>query len=203
MAETMTDLRYEPRERAYALLHSQFIGVMAGIDDDVAGMSTLASLLHHSFGNLWTGFYRVVAPRLLRVGPYQGTLGCLEIEFGRVARIRSQLAPLIELFGAELSQALLEQSAPPPSGREKDAERLVALAGEITAAVERINALGCLVKDLEAGLVDFYAMLEGEAVFLCWQFGEPAVSHWHPLDEGFSGRKPLEGVTIEPPAFMN
>jgi GAF domain-containing protein len=40
--------------------------------------------LHHAFGHLWTGFYRVVEPgRLLRVGPYQGSLGCQEITFGR------------------------------------------------------------------------------------------------------------------------
>jgi GAF domain-containing protein len=83
MAETVLDLRREPKDRAYAQLHAQFIGVMSGIDDDVAGMATLGSMLHHSFGFLWTGFYRVVAPDLLRVGPYQGTLGCLEIAFGR------------------------------------------------------------------------------------------------------------------------
>ena len=47
-------------------------------------MATVACLLHHAFGHLWTGFYRVVEPgRLLRVGPYQGTLGCLEIPFGK------------------------------------------------------------------------------------------------------------------------
>jgi GAF domain-containing protein len=79
----MLDLRREPKDRAYAQLHAQFIGVMSGIDDDVAGMATLSSMLHHAFGFLWTGFYRVVAPDLLRVGPYQGTLGCLEITFGR------------------------------------------------------------------------------------------------------------------------
>lgn len=83
MSESVLDLRREPKDRAYAQLHSQFIGVMAGIDDDVAGMATLSSMLHHSFGFLWTGFYRVVAADLLRVGPYQGTLGCLEIAFGR------------------------------------------------------------------------------------------------------------------------
>ena len=47
-------------------------------------VATLSALLHHGFGHLWTGFYRVVEPgRLLRVGPYQGSLGCLEIAFGR------------------------------------------------------------------------------------------------------------------------
>jgi L-methionine (R)-S-oxide reductase len=57
---------------------------LRGIDDLVAAMATISSLVHHAFGFLWTGFYRVVEPaRLLRVGPYQGTLGCMEIEFGR------------------------------------------------------------------------------------------------------------------------
>lgn len=83
MAEVVLDLRNAPKDNAYAQLHAQFIGVMSGIDDDMAGMATLSSMLHHSFGFLWTGFYRVVGPELLRVGPYQGTLGCLEIAFGR------------------------------------------------------------------------------------------------------------------------
>jgi GAF domain-containing protein len=79
----MLDLRYEPKERAYALLHAHILGVLAGIDDDIAGMATMSSLIHHAFDHLWTGFYRVVAPNLLRVGPYQGTLGCLDIQFGK------------------------------------------------------------------------------------------------------------------------
>lgn len=83
MAELMLDLRHQPKERAYAQLHAVMLNTLAGIDDDIAGMATLSSLLHHSFGYLWTGFYRVVAPGRLLVGPYQGTLGCLHIEFGR------------------------------------------------------------------------------------------------------------------------
>lgn len=83
MAELMLDLRHQPKERAYAQLHAVMLNTLAGIDDDIAGMATLSSLLHHSFGYLWTGFYRVVAPSRLLVGPYQGTLGCLHIEFGR------------------------------------------------------------------------------------------------------------------------
>src|SRR5581483_5556813 len=83
MAETLLDVRDLPKSRAYAELQAHATQVLAGIDDDVAAMATIASLLHHAFGFLWTGFYRVVSPGLLRVGPYQGTLGCLEIEFGR------------------------------------------------------------------------------------------------------------------------
>jgi hypothetical protein len=142
-------------------------------------------------------------PRFFSVEEANGLVGALEIEFGRVARIRSELAPLIESFGAELATELLQERIAPPPGREEDARRLVFLAGEITATVERVNGMGCLVKDLEAGLVDFYAVQDDEPVFLCWQFGEPAVTHWHALDEGFAGRKPIEGIEKRPPAFMN
>lgn len=57
--------------------------LLDGTDDPIAGMATTSALLHHAFGHLWTGFYRVVGPTTLRVGPYQGTLGCLDIAFGR------------------------------------------------------------------------------------------------------------------------
>jgi L-methionine (R)-S-oxide reductase len=84
MAEVTIDLRGMPLVEAYDELVSQAYAVLEGIDDDVAAMATMSSLIHNSFGHLWTGFYRVVDPgKLLRVGPYQGTLGCLEIQFGR------------------------------------------------------------------------------------------------------------------------
>ena len=83
MAEEMLDLRHIPKDRAYAQLHAHTLQVLAGIDDDIAGMATISSLVHHAFRHLWTGFYRVVQPDLLHVGPYQGTLGCLDIAFGR------------------------------------------------------------------------------------------------------------------------
>jgi L-methionine (R)-S-oxide reductase len=84
MAEVTLDLRDLPKAAAYSALDAQVDSVLAGIDDPIAGMATISALVHHAFGHLWTGFYRVVEPgRLLRVGPYQGTLGCLDIQFGR------------------------------------------------------------------------------------------------------------------------
>jgi L-methionine (R)-S-oxide reductase len=84
MAEETPDLRGLPKAQAYATLQSHVEAVLDGIDDPIAGMATISALLHHGFGHLWTGFYRVVEPgRLLRVGPYQGTLGCLDITFGK------------------------------------------------------------------------------------------------------------------------
>ena len=83
MAEDLLDVRHEPKLRAYALLGEAFEHTMGDIADPVTAMATISALVHHGFGFLWTGFYRVVGPSLLRVGPYQGTLGCLEISFGR------------------------------------------------------------------------------------------------------------------------
>jgi L-methionine (R)-S-oxide reductase len=84
MAETIPDLRKVPKARAYAELQGHSDAILEGVDDEVTTMATLAALIHHSFGHLWTGFYRVVEPgQLLRVGPYQGSLGCIDIAFGR------------------------------------------------------------------------------------------------------------------------
>lgn len=84
MAETTLDLRNVPKADAYTQLSAHIDAVLEGIDDEIAEMATISALVHHAFSFLWTGFYRVVDPtRLLRVGPYQGTLGCLDIAFGK------------------------------------------------------------------------------------------------------------------------
>lgn len=83
MAEQTLDLRHVPKREAYRQLAEHVDAVLAGVDDPIAAMATISALVHHAFGHLWTGFYRAVTPTLLRVGPYQGTLGCLEIAVGR------------------------------------------------------------------------------------------------------------------------
>ena len=143
-------------------------------------------------------------PRFFTIEEANQLVSSLEIEFGRIAKARAELGPLIEaLGGADASVAILHDGGDPPAGKERDAERLRTLAAEITESVERVNELGCLVKDVEIGLVDFYAMQDGEPILLCWQFGEPAVTHWHGVDEGYAARKPIEGVAVRPPSFLN
>lgn len=84
MEPAIPDLRNTPKAAAYAELLAMQGLLLEGSNDPIAAMATMSALLHHAFGHLWTGFYRVVEPdRLLRVGPYQGSLGCLDIQFGR------------------------------------------------------------------------------------------------------------------------
>ena len=64
-------------------------------------------------------------------------------------------------------------------------------AAAVARCVARIQKLGVLVKDLDRGLVDFPALRGDEEVLLCWQVGESEVAHWHGLEEGFAGRRPL------------
>jgi hypothetical protein len=69
--------------------------------------------------------------------------------------------------------------------------RTEALEGEMRLLAEELDEIGCEVKDVETGLVDFRAMRDGRAVYLCWRLGEDDISFWHELDTGFAGRQPL------------
>ncbi|HCU12544.1 MAG TPA: diguanylate phosphodiesterase [Gemmatimonadetes bacterium] len=110
MAETIPDLRNVSKARAYAELKGHSDVILEGVDDDVTAMATMAALVHHAFGHLWTGFYRVVVPgQLLRVGPYQGSLGCLDIAFGRgvcgtaAAEMKTVIVPDVEKFPGHIA----------------------------------------------------------------------------------------------------
>ncbi len=95
------------------------------------------------------------------------------------------------VYRYELIAASREPAAP------ETAEQ-VALRRLVDQSAERINGymgelalVGCVFKGFEEGLVDFYSKLEGRDVFLCWKLGEPEVSHWHELNAGYPGRRPL------------
>jgi hypothetical protein len=69
--------------------------------------------------------------------------------------------------------------------REKAIQRIKDALGEI-------DATGVQVKDLDIGLLDFPCEVEGRTVLLCWKLGEAGITHWHGMDEGFAGRKPID-----------
>ncbi|MDD9953905.1 MAG: DUF2203 domain-containing protein [Candidatus Woesearchaeota archaeon] len=93
----------------------------------------------------------------------------------------------IELIAAgyDYDTVLLEQEKP----------RINSLGAKLTRKLEALEELGCYVKDLDIGLVDFLANFEDRDVFLCWKLGEPRISHWHELNEGFSRRQEIMDMT--------
>ena len=109
------------------------------------------------------------------------------IELGRKlgevdARLRAAAQRIAMLGGALVAREPLEKL-------HAEHERLSEV---IRTALERIESTGCVVKDLDVGLLDFPAVINDEDVYLCWRLGEDRIRFYHRQDEGFSGRKPLD-----------
>lgn len=66
-----------------------------------------------------------------------------------------------------------------------------ALAERLNKLIGEINEMGCELKGVEEGLIDFPAAREDRTVYLCWKLGEDRIEHWHELDTGFRDRQPL------------
>jgi len=62
----------------------------------------------------------------------------------------------------------------------------------IKDALAEIDSIGVQVKDLDIGLLDFPCEVEGQTILLCWKLGEKSITHWHGVQEGFAGRKPID-----------
>jgi hypothetical protein len=117
----------------------------------------------------------------------------------------------IDQLEQELAQAaarimMLGGSIPNHEELTKKRAEGLRLAAQLKQAIERIQAIGCVVKDLDEGLVDFPTLRDGQEVYLCWKLGEEHIAYWHGLEEGFAGRKPLDQSTQEdesPPDRIN
>jgi hypothetical protein len=103
-----------------------------------------------------------------------------------VRRVRDARRRLMAIgFDAKLAtQSELAGGAWP--GREHAQAAL-----EMALGFDRLEDLDVVVRDLERGLIDFPSLLGGNEVYLCWLLGEPSVGHWHAVEAGFGGRRPL------------
>lgn len=122
-----------------------------------------------------------------------------------LAKVREQKRALDSL-DQEFAQAaarimVLGGSVPPYQELVRKKGERDHSVSQVEEAVNHIQETGCVVKDLDAGLVDFPALRNGQEVYLCWKLGEERIRYWHGLEEGFAGRKPLEGKPAddEPP----
>lgn len=95
----------------------------------------------------------------------------------------SKIAERITLLGG----TLVRREEIVASRTRKDSSARV-----LKSAMERIEEIGCQVKDLETGLIDFPTLYREREVYLCWRLGESGIHFWHHIEHGFRGRQPID-----------
>ncbi len=119
---------------------------------------------------------REVEPILIEAIDFRRRMGKLDEKLAQVAHRITLMGGLVVSY---------EKTASLRSERDH-------LADAVRTALERIEATGCVVKDLDVGLLDFPALIDNEEAYLCWRLGEDRIRFWHRQDEGFAGRKLLD-----------
>lgn len=121
--------------------------------------------------------------------------------FSRIFQIRSQLKVLYRRLEERRFAPIGEDFEPAVPGAPRDVVRdrtlFKALAEVLRADVNSVLEHGCVLKDLDTGLVDWYGKDGADDVFLCWRFGEREVSWFHDVAAGFAGRRPV--TELRPP----
>lgn len=105
----------------------------------------------------------------------------LQAQARELTQLQAELAALGEQAGANGHAGRVPQTLARADARLK----------EVRGLLGEIEAIGCELKDIRMGLVDFRTLRGDRAVYLCWRLGEDAIRYWHELDTGFSGRQPL------------
>lgn len=124
-------------------------------------------------------------------------------EFLKVAQEQKQAvdSAQVELTKAASRIMVLGGSYPPYSELVKKKKERDLASERIVETISRIQETGCVVKDIDEGLIDFPSIIEGEEALLCWKQGEVRIEYWHGLEDGFAGRKRLEtDSSQEPPS---
>lgn len=103
--------------------------------------------------------------------------------------LRSLAAARDRLTDAEAHELLAE--AAPTNGGGAPGRAIGGAFLEVRSLLGELTDLGLVVRDIDRGLVDFPAVLDGREVYLCWDFDDDEVAHWHELDSGYASRRPL------------
>jgi hypothetical protein len=95
-----------------------------------------------------------------------------------------------ELTDTETHEALSE--AAPTNGGGEQGRRVGIAFLEVRRLIDTVEQAGIVLRDIDRGLVDFPALIDGREVYLCWELGEEEVAYWHDLEGGYGGREPLD-----------
>lgn len=132
-------------------------------------------------------------PRYFTLEQASQLLPSVEVALRRAVHLRVEA----ENVAAELQR--VAQRVAVMGGVQLDRNQLLgvrsrgdALGRRLKETLEEIQGHGCQVKDLDQGLLDFPTLYRDREVLLCWKLGEPAITWWHGLEEGYRGRKPID-----------
>ena len=132
-------------------------------------------------------------PRLFSLPEASALLVELRRQFARARELRSELIELqaqLQRTGRSLEGPDLTVDPRAPAEVRDLQRNAVRSIAQLRDILREVTELGVEVKAAD-GLVDFRSRLHGRTVYLCWKFPEAGITHWHELDSGFSGRKPL------------
>src|SRR5262245_55221105 len=137
--------------------------------------------------------------------PKRFTLDEAQVLIPRVDRLLRQAIALKSQYeDAERAIQAINERVMMMGGMQVDRERAIEsrsrrdqAALQLRSSIEQVQEIGCVVKDLDTGLVDFPTLFRGVEVCLCWKLGETAIEFWHSEEEGFRGRKPIDRDFLE------
>ena len=129
----------------------------------------------------------MTAPRLFTVPEAEATLPL----------VRRIVGDLLQTY-PRWREAVATYEVLTGAAHDTETPELRAARETVTQEAEQINAflleleqIGCVFKGFDAGLIDFYGLLDDRLIFLCWRYGEDRISHWHEVDAGFADRQPI------------
>ena len=108
----------------------------------------------------------------------------------QLTELLSRLRDAKEQLTDEEAHEALAEAAPANGGGDEGRKVGVAFL-EVRRLLETIERSGIVLRDIDRGLVDFPAVIDGREVYLCWELGEDEVGFWHDMDAGYVGREPL------------
>jgi len=142
-----------------------------------------------------------VSDRYFSVAQANAMIEDLERAFGRMlqmkAQIRSVYTRLEEVGYAPEGQTFDLFPSDAPAGVVNDLSTLKTLIDAIEVEMGAMDEAGCMIKDIDAGIADWRTKKDGRDVLRCWKLGEKKVGHWHEIDAGFAGRRPISELDAD------
>lgn len=135
------------------------------------------------------------AVRYFTLGEATALLPRLTDLVGALRRLRDDA--VVKKAQVDLLWRRLEGGEPVLSVIGEEQRQLDAISARLVSAAEEVESTGCVLRDLDMGLVDFPFRIRAGVVFLCWRVGEPAIQFWHGTDEGYGGRKPIGRLPLD------